>query len=574
MILKEFEKFSPFLLGKNEEEKHFIVEQGDLYCIRENCDNCKYSGKGCEFEETEIQTAIIPNTRRGIGFEEKDFLILILKEGLDFVKDVPKELWDNPHSDKSLYESNLHFILSNLKNKFRVLKGQFRFYGNKEEFEISEYSKYFQIFSEYTPKHYPVSMDFSAIEPRLSTIVSREPHWVKIFVGEPKVIIKEINAENINELDSHFIWKGDRLFCFLDGELDKADYDNQCKKCVIQDKCNVVNEYQKNVPGDWHSLNAIGLFEEFEGCKDKYAKKEMRGKSKVIGLALTYDGSAFTVSKVLGEIPEKAQERIDNFFKLLNVERRYMIQTKRSVLKTGITKNLFGRVNNISNKAFSSSFKERGYAQRVALNYPIQGTGAELLKISKIRVDEFITNHKLNPYYGQSIKEHLNREELDYRLILCSIANTIHDEVMYLMYEDKMEDLIAELYTIMQTRDVVKAFGINFDIELDCEYDGFRSWTASKLYPNAKVFFKKSIGITKIDSDLKTKEEVENKECNTIILNIEDAKNIIRRLNTINMGELKYDLIVNIENQKFLYNDKVSLEEIKSFKIPYSLINT
>lgn len=573
MILKEFEKSSPFLMGKNEEEKHFIVEQGELYCIRENCDNCKYNNKGCEFEETEIQTAIIPNTRRGIGFEDKNFLILILKGGFDFIKDVPKELWDNEHSDKSLYESNLHFILSNIGSKFRVLKGQFRFYGDKEEFGQSEYSKYFQVFSEYIPKHYPVSMDFSAIEPRLSTIVSREPHWVKIFVGEPKVIIKEINAENIDEVSSHFIWKDNRLFCFLNGELDKAEYDNQCKKCVIQDKCSVINEYQKNVPGDWHSLNAIGLFEEFKGCTDKYKKKEMRGKSKTIGLALTYDGSAFTVSKVLGEIPEKAQERIDNFFKLLNVERRYMIQTKRNVLKTGKTKNLFGRVSDLSSLAFSSKYKDRGYAQRVALNYPIQGTSAELLKIAKIRVDEYITNNKLNPYYGQSIKEHISKEELDYKLLICSIANTIHDEIMYLMNEDKMEDLIAELYPIMQTGDVIKAFGIDFDIELDCEYDRYRSWTSSELYPNAKVFFKKGIGITKVNSDLKVN-EVESKEYNTIILNIEDVKEIINRVNKNCMGELKYNLIVSIENQKFLYGEKVSLEEIKSFKVPFSLINT
>ena len=183
-----FEKLRPFLVGN---PKQFIVCQGETYCLRKECEGCPYIG-GCEFKEESIQVNPIEHPRRGIAFEKKSFLVLRLKKDLDFEKDVPKKLWDSEYSHLALDEINIHYILADQKSKFRVLKGQFRYYGSQEEFNASEYANYFTIFNSYEPKHYIMAMDLSAIEPRVSTIASREPLWIEIFKGKPKVVAKEI----------------------------------------------------------------------------------------------------------------------------------------------------------------------------------------------------------------------------------------------------------------------------------------------------------------------------------------------------------------------------------------------
>lgn len=188
---KDLKKLEPYLIG---EPKQFLVYQGETYCVRESCDGCPHV-ESCEYEEEKIQTSPIEHPRRGIAFENRSFLILRLKTGFNFIEDVPMRLWDSEHAHHCLDEKNLHFLLANQKAKFRVLKGQFRYYGTKEEFEQSEYVKYFIIFNEYVPQHYVMAMDLSSIEPRVSTIASREPEWIKIFQGKPKVIAKEIKLK-------------------------------------------------------------------------------------------------------------------------------------------------------------------------------------------------------------------------------------------------------------------------------------------------------------------------------------------------------------------------------------------
>lgn len=202
-LLEGFNELEYFLVGN---PKQFITYQGDTYCLRKTCEGCPYI-ESCEFEESEIQAGYLEHPRRGIAFENKSFLILILKEGLDFEKDVPKELWDCEYSNLSLDERNTHYILADQKSKFRVLKGHFRYYGTSEEFHDSKYSKYFTIFNKYDPTHYLMAMDLSAIEPRVSTIVSREPEWIKIFKGTPKVVSREIELkeEVLNNERNHTI---------------------------------------------------------------------------------------------------------------------------------------------------------------------------------------------------------------------------------------------------------------------------------------------------------------------------------------------------------------------------------
>lgn len=190
-LLEDFKDLEIFLIGN---PKQFIIYQGNIYCIRKECENCPHMNI-CEYEEELIQTNPIEHPRRGIAFEKTPFLVLKLKGGLDFEKGVPKELWDCEYSNLSLDENNIHYILADPRSRFKVLKGHFRFYGKMSEFEDSDYKLYFDVVNSYEPKHYIMAMDLSSIEPRVSTIVSREPEWLKIFQGTPKIVAKEIEIK-------------------------------------------------------------------------------------------------------------------------------------------------------------------------------------------------------------------------------------------------------------------------------------------------------------------------------------------------------------------------------------------
>jgi hypothetical protein len=187
-----FESLYPALVGP-EGYKQFIVHQNELYCIRLTCTDCPFFNKGCEHVESKLPVAVVPHARRGVGFEERAFLILKFKPGQSF-ETLPKELWDNPCADKAYaHEANLHWAMTDPdKATFHTIKGQIRYYGTAEEFLESPYAEFLFVFRTYTPEHNIASLDYSAIEPRLSTLCSREPEWIKVFKGTPKPIYREI----------------------------------------------------------------------------------------------------------------------------------------------------------------------------------------------------------------------------------------------------------------------------------------------------------------------------------------------------------------------------------------------
>jgi len=230
-IKEKFKHLTAFLVGT---PKQFLIVAGKTYCVREGCEECPYFNNGCESEKEVVPSAMIPPARRAIGLEETPFLILQLLPGKEFRKlkegeenpdVVPLALWSSSRDYHSLDERNLHFILSDRTKKFRVLKGQFRFYGSSSEFENSEYAQYFKVYNEYKPQHHLVAFDFSAVEPRGSAIAAREPRWISIYEGVPKVIIKQIEPlQPLSGEEPHIYKYEDKTFCILLGDLDKATF--------------------------------------------------------------------------------------------------------------------------------------------------------------------------------------------------------------------------------------------------------------------------------------------------------------------------------------------------------------
>jgi DNA polymerase family A len=301
---------------------------------------------------------------------------------------------------------------------------------------------------------------------------------------------------------AHLMTVNDKTYCWLIGEIDKESFAKQCAACPLQARCTTKREYLKAVAGDWHSLNAEGFFGAAftEGNNDQ--RKELRAGAKIGGLALCYGGYYGTIMKNFGCTEVEAKRAISNFFRKLMTLNKYMIETKAKALKTGMTFNLFGRMWDLTkyaNPPAELPFKVRrrtiGEAERKSLNHPIQSTASEFLKIGSIRADHVIRENGWSPYSGDSLQmEYANEAEMpSYKDFIVSNVHSNHDELVYMIRDDSFEEVIPQIYIAMQLKDIMEAFDIGFTLELDCEFDKTRAWTAQERFDSARIYLLREV---------------------------------------------------------------------------------
>src|SRR5438552_5455160 len=105
----------------------------------------------------------------------------------------------------------------------------------------------------------------------------------------------------------------------------------------------------------------------------------MRSKAKMVNYALLYGKTSFTLAKDIGVTPQAAQEFIDAYFAGFPRVRAFLDRTLEDARRTGVVKTLFGRRRLVPDLN-SRDFQRRSQAERYAVNLPIQGTAADILK--------------------------------------------------------------------------------------------------------------------------------------------------------------------------------------------------
>lgn len=114
-------------------------------------------------------------------------------------------------------------------------------------------------------------------------------------------------------------------------------------------------------------------------------RAEYRRRAKVINFGIVYGLSAFGLAQRLGIGREEAQAFIDAYFERYKGVRAWLDKTLDEARKTGRVQTMFGRIRPIPD-IHSKEFNTRQFAERTAINTPIQGTAADLIKIAMIRV--------------------------------------------------------------------------------------------------------------------------------------------------------------------------------------------
>jgi DNA polymerase-1 len=141
---------------------------------------------------------------------------------------------------------------------------------------------------------------------------------------------------------------------------------------------------------DIHTLTASQVF----GVPPLMVSSDHRRQAKVVNFGIVYGLSAFGLSQQLGIEPAEARKFIDAYFERYAGVRAFIDATLEQTRRDQKVKTLFGRIRPIPD-INSKNATQRGFAERTAVNTPLQGTAADLIKLAMIRIDEEIRQRGL-----------------------------------------------------------------------------------------------------------------------------------------------------------------------------------
>ncbi|MDY6994532.1 MAG: DNA polymerase I, partial [Pseudomonadota bacterium] len=169
---------------------------------------------------------------------------------------------------------------------------------------------------------------------------------------------------------------------------------------------------------------------------------EQRRRAKAINFGLIYGMQAYGLAKQLGIATQEAQTYIDTYFQRYTQVKAYMEQTRALAKQHGYVETILGRRLYIAD-IHSSHHQKRQYAERSAINAPLQGSAADVIKLAMIQVDQWIENNSLD----------------------IKMTMQVHDELVFEVHHTQVEAAIEVISRLM--KEVVSlrvALGVNIAV--------------------------------------------------------------------------------------------------------------
>jgi DNA polymerase I len=153
---------------------------------------------------------------------------------------------------------------------------------------------------------------------------------------------------------------------------------------------------------DIHTLTASEVF----GVDAATMDKETRNRAKAVNFGIVYGISPFGLSAQLGIDQKTAKQYIETYFERYAGVRRFIDETLDTVRRDQAVRTHFGRVRPISDIQ-SRNPNMRGFAERTAVNTPLQGTAADLIKLAMLRIDQALRDRKLKSQMTLQVHDEL-----------------------------------------------------------------------------------------------------------------------------------------------------------------------
>ncbi len=207
----------------------------------------------------------------------------------------------------------------------------------------------------------------------------------------------------------------------------------------------LINAFRNNE--DVHATTASRIF----GVPINGVTKDMRSKAKTVNFGIIYGQTRYGLSDALSITPQEAQEFIDKYFETYPKILEYMEKTKLFAIQNGYVETLYGRKRYFGSELSSSNHNIREFAQRAAINAPLQGTAADLIKIAMIKLSK----------------------ELDKKYKSAKMILQVHDELILEVpreLADEISDLTIKSMELSQP--------LNVPLVVDLHYG--KSWKTAK----------------------------------------------------------------------------------------------
>ena len=176
-----------------------------------------------------------------------------------------------------------------------------------------------------------------------------------------------------------------------DNILISADY-NQIEMRILADLADVKElkkAFQNNE--DIHSLTARQIF----NIDINKVNQDQRRKAKAINFGIIYGISQYGLAKQINVSNFEAEEFLNSYFLKFPEIKVYMDRTIKFCRKSGYVSNIFGRRSHFIN-INDKNYNVRNFQERAAINAPIQGSAAEIMRLAMIRIDKKLKEQKFN----------------------------------------------------------------------------------------------------------------------------------------------------------------------------------
>ncbi|MEE9461962.1 MAG: DNA polymerase I [Bacteroidales bacterium] len=345
----------------------------------------------------------------------------------------------------SIYElSGEEFNISSPKQLGGILFDKLKISSDAKKTKTKQYSTGEEVLVRLTDKHPVVGkvLEFRSLKKLLSTYVEALPKMINPRTGfihtsynqavaatgrlssnNPNLQNIPIREEKGREIRKSFIPRSD------ENVLLSADYSQielRLMAHMSQDPL-MIDAFQNGE--DIHTATASKIFE----VPPEQVTKEQRGKAKTANFGIIYGISAFGLAQRMNIPRTDAKQLIDSYFNTYARVREYMDEMIQTAREKGYVETMLGRRRYLRD-ILSRNAVVRGFAERNAINAPIQGSAADIIKIAMIRIQEILLK---NNYRTKMILQ-------------------VHDELVFDVFNKELDEVKQ-----MVIREMEKAYSLS-----------------------------------------------------------------------------------------------------------------
>lgn len=260
----------------------------------------------------------------------------------------------------------------------------------------------------------------------------------RLSSSEPNMQNISVRDEESKLIRKAFIPSNDYIL-----SIDYSQVELRVLASLANDK-NMINYFESGE--DVHAMTASAIFD----MPKEMVTSSMRRQAKAVNFGIVYGISDWGLSEQIGCTPSEAKRFISKYFEIFSGIKEYLNALVETCKEKGYVTTILGRRREVR-EINSSSYMEREFGKRVAMNTPIQGSAADIIKIAMIKINNYL---KDNNYKSKMILQ-------------------IHDELVFDVVENEKEELIPMLTKMMEDAS-------NLIVKLKAESGIGKDWYSAK----------------------------------------------------------------------------------------------